>query len=320
MRVLFCGSGEFAVPSLRAVAAGRHRIVKVLTQPARPAGRGGKLRPTPVAEAARSLVLDVWECQDINADDAVAGIHSDAPDVICVADFGQFIREPARRCARIDAINLHASLLPELRGAAPVNWAVLRGCRRTGVTTFSLVDKMDAGPVYLQVETDIRPDETALELRARLAEFGAGVVCRTLDLLESGQAQGVPQDESRMTLAPKLRKSDGRIDWTKDAQAVCNVIHGTWPWPGGHAILRRKDGREFEVVIARACTQGAAAEQGSSTGEPGRVDGELCVATGNGRLRVVEIQPAGKRVMTWRDFVNGYRLTEGDLVVVKPEE
>jgi methionyl-tRNA formyltransferase len=309
MRVVFCGSGEFAAPSLRALAAGgAHRIVQVVTQPARPAGRGGKLHPTPIAEAARALGLEPIECPDINAADAVAAIRSAAPDVICVADFGQFVRQSARQCARIDTINLHASLLPALRGAAPINWAIIRGLAGTGVTTFSLVDRMDAGPIYLQADTEVRPDETALELRVRLAELGAAVMCRTLDMLESNQAKGIVQDESRVTLAPKLRKSDGRLEWSADAVSLRNCIHGCWPWPGGRALFRRKDGKDFDVIIARA-----AAPPDGASGPPGSVDAELAVRTGSGRLRIVEIQPAGKRVMAWRDFVNGYRVSEGDL-------
>ena len=311
MRIVFCGSGSFAVPALEAILASGHEVAEIVTQPARPAGRGGKLRPTPLAEAARAIGLESVECLDVNSDEVAAAIAGAAPDVICVADFGQLVRPRVRQLARVDAINLHASLLPELRGAAPINWAVIRGYPRTGVTTFSLVDRMDAGPIYLQIATDIRPDETADELRNRLAVIGADALTRTLDLMEAGRPGGQEQDESRSTLARRLKKTDGLIDWSADVWTIYNLIRGTWPWPAGQTLFRRGDGCEFPVEIARAAVQDDAA----AAGEPGMLDENLCVWAGLGRLQVVEIQPAGKRRMSWLDFVNGYRPRPGDRFV-----
>jgi methionyl-tRNA formyltransferase len=188
-----------------------------------------------------------------------------------------------------------------------VNWAVIRGYAETGVTTFELVDRLDAGPVFLQEAVEIRPDETAEDLSERLALRGATLVVRTLDLLAEGTAETHPQDESRATKAPRLSKSDGVIDWTASATDVRNRIHGTWPWPGGQAALVRGDGESLRVTIARA-----AVAEGDAQGEPGQVDGDGCVATGAGRVRLLEIKPAGRRLMPWRDFVNGYRVGEGD--------
>ena len=310
MRVVFCGSGDFAVPSLRAISAGDHEVVAVITQPPRQAGRGRRLRPTAVAEPARRLGLDVTECEDINAGGIVALLRGLRPEAICVVDFGQFIRSAARGAAGLGAFNLHGSLLPELRGAAPVNWAIIRGYKRTGVTTFSLVDRMDAGGIYLQADTQIDPGETVDQLRARLGRIGADVVCQTLTLLDGGNTQTRDQDESLATLAPRLSKADGAIDFSADARTVRNLIHGTWPWPGARAIVKRAKGPDVNVVIARA-----EATDDQPQGEPGRLDKDLMVATGGGRLRIVEIQPDGKRLMTWRDFVNGYRLSEGDHMV-----
>ena len=183
MRVVFCGSGEFALPSLHACCQSGHEILAVITQPARRAGRGGTLRPTPVALAGGELDLPVIECADINAADMVARLKEMRADAMIVVDFGQMIRLDARQSARLDVFNLHASLLPELRGAAPVNWAIMRGYRTTGVTTFSLVDKMDAGDIYLQLSTDIDPHETAQELKTRLAKLGSHAVVKTLEML-----------------------------------------------------------------------------------------------------------------------------------------
>jgi len=308
MRVLFCGSGRFAVPSLRTIYQSPHELVGLVTQPARPAGRGAGLRATPIAQAAAELGLDVVECGDINADPAVAAIRAARPDVICVADFGQMVRGAVRDAAAIDTINVHGSLLPKLRGAAPINWAIIRGHDKTGVTTFSLVDRMDAGDIYLRAEAPIAPDQTADQLRDTLADLGARALADTLDLLEPGTARRIGQDDAEATTAPRLKKSDGRIDWTADAVTIRNRVHGTWPWPGGQTVFRRANGgKAIPVLLARAV-----AEPGPGAGSPGEIDGELCVAAGSGRVRVGELKPAGKRLMRWNDFVNGYRVQPGD--------
>jgi methionyl-tRNA formyltransferase len=270
MRVVFCGSGNFAAPSFRAIVDGAHELVGVLTQPPRPAGRGAKLRATPIAGAAAELSIDATECRNINSDE-------------------------------------HGSLLPALRGAAPVNWAIIRGHSVTGVTTFSLVDELDAGAVIAQEQTDIHPGETAEELKARLADMGSGLMSRTLDLLAAGRAERTEQDHSLATLAPMMKKSDGVIDWSADAESVNHLVHGAWPWPGGQAVFKRSDGKEYAVVIARA-----EVAPGPVTGAPGTVDDELCVAAGQGRVRILELKPAGKRLMAFRDFANGYRVARGD--------
>jgi methionyl-tRNA formyltransferase len=307
MRVVFCGSGSFAVPSLRAIAASSHELAGIITQPARPAGRGDHLRPTPVFQAAAEMGQSALECADINAPDGVQRVASFHPDVLVVADFGQLIHQAVRKLPPNGAFNLHGSLLPQLRGAAPVNWAIILGLKTTGVTTIDLAAKMDAGDIYLQASTDIRPDETAKELRGRLAELGAPLVAQTLDSLATGRAEHHPQDESGATFAPPLSKADGQLDWSADTETIRNRIHGTWPWPGGQSVFVRKDGRQHPVTLARAQVA-----EGSSRSPAGQIEADGAVATGSGRLRILEIQPAGKRVMTWRDFVNGYRAAEGD--------
>lgn len=307
MRVVFFGSGTFSVPSLRAVLATRHEVVGVFTQPARPAGRGGKLTPTPLAQAARQAGREVLECPDINAEDVAARLRDLAPDVICVVDFGQMIRQHVLDCAPRGAFNLHASLLPKLRGAAPVNWALIRGHERTGVTTFRIVQAMDAGPIYLQVATDVAPDETAEQLKARLAQIGAETVCRTLALPADAWAKPVEQDHAQATFAPRLKKEDGRIDWSADAETICNLIRGTWPWPGGQTVVLCQGGREVAVTIAAARAEAEPAADG-----PGVFGRDLAVSAGRGRVRIEQLRPAGKRLMEWRDFVNGYRLRPGD--------
>ena len=307
MRVVFCGSGAFAVPSLRAVLAGPHEVVALVTQPARPAGRGGRLRATPVAEAARTAGLEARELASINSAEALDWLAGLSPDILCVVDFSQIVRRRIRRCARLDTVNVHASLLPKLRGPAPINWAIIRGHERTGVTTISLADEVDTGPVFLQAATNIQPTETAIDLRGRLAELGAGLLARTLDALADGTARPQPQDHAKATPARRLEKSDGRIDWSADAVVVRNLIRGTWPWPGGQATFCGKGRRPVDVAIAAA-----SAEPGDAGAVPGGVGEDLSVATGSGRLRIAQIRPAGKRLMAWQDFVNGHHVAPGD--------
>ncbi|MFW6132541.1 MAG: methionyl-tRNA formyltransferase [Planctomycetota bacterium] len=307
MQVVFFGSGISAVRSLRAIAASEHDIIRVVTQPARPAGRGRTPRCTPVADAARAAELDVVECPDVNAAAFVSDLRASKPDVLCVVDFGQRLGSEVRGAAPHAAFNMHGSLLPKLRGAAPVQWAIIRGHERTGATTFRLIDRMDAGPIYLQEDTPIRPSETAEELSDRIAGIGAGLVVRTLDLLKAGTVEPQTQDDTRATRAPRLRKTDGVLDFTADAEQVRNRVHGTWPWPGGQATFVGADRGAQAVVIARA-----EVADGPARGAGGVLDEELCLSCGRGRLRIRQIKPAGKRLMTWRDFVNGYRVAEGD--------
>lgn len=305
MRVVFCGSGSFAAASLQAILDSGHEVAGVATQPARRAGRGGLLRATPIAALARGAGLTLLETPDVNSADAARAVRKMRPHVICVVEFAQMIREPVRRLAELDTFNLHASVLPELRGAAPINWAIIRGYRSTGVTTFSLVDRVDAGEVYLTAATPVMPDDTALTLRERLAEIGAGAVVRTLELIAAG-ARPTPQDEGAATLAPRLGKADGCIRWDQPAEVVRNLIHGTWPWPGGQGVLHH-GGRLTPVIIASASVDDTPAASA-----PGTLEGDLSVATGAGRLRINAIKPAGKRLMQWRDFVNGFRPVAGD--------
>ena len=309
MRIVYCGSGDFGIPTLERLAGGQsgHDIVGVLTQPPRRAGRGGKLRPTAVAQFAEHLSLPVSAVDDINADENVAAIAALAADVMLVADFGQMILRQAREAVAAGAFNLHGSLLPKLRGAAPVNWAIIRGFTQTGVTVIRLVDRMDAGEIFCRLATDIGPDETAEQLRRRLAELGVEAVVETLKTLAGGRTHGQAQDESQATRAPRLSKADGVIDFSADAGTIRNLIHGTWPWPGGQARYVGPDARTADVVIARA----AAVEAAPSPLPPGTVTEDLTVATGEGRLAVLEIKPAGRRLMAWRDFVNGYHAGPG---------
>lgn len=316
MRIIFCGSGDFGLPTLRRLAFDKQEIAFVLTQPPRPAGRGGQARETPVALAAAELGLPVRAVEDINASEVVAEVAAAKADVMLVVDFGQMIRQPVRDAVRMGAVNLHGSVLPELRGAAPVNWAIIRGHATSGVTTFQIVDRMDAGEMFDRRETPIRPDETAEDLRHRLSELGVESVIHTLGLLAAGQTRGEVQDESKATKAPRLKKTDGVIDWCADAVAVRNRIHGAWPWPAGQTNYVSTAGRCVPVVIARC----AAHDHDQRIGLPGLVLGDMTIACGLGRLEILQLKPAGGRMMDWRSFCNGYRVTPGAAFLATKDE
>ncbi|NLF32972.1 MAG: methionyl-tRNA formyltransferase [Planctomycetes bacterium] len=309
MRIVFCGSGQVATATLAALRGAEHGLELVLTQPPRPAGRGGKVTPTPVAEAAEALGLRALPCANINEPSEVERIRSVRPEAIVVVDFGQKIGREVRDLAVHGAINMHASLLPALRGAAPINWAIIRGLHHTGVTTFRLVDRMDAGPILLQEAVEIGHEETAEALRDRLAALGAQVVLRTLAGLDGGTLCDQPQNEDLATTAPKLTKADGRIDFADSALSVVNRIRGTWPWPGAHAAFVHDGRPPVRVIIAEAAAM--------LTGEPnpaapGTVGDDGAVQTPDGAVAVRRLKVAGKRLMGWNDFVNGYRVAPGD--------
>jgi methionyl-tRNA formyltransferase len=306
MRVLFCGSGTFALPTFHAILQSPHELRAVITQPPRPAGRGQTPAPTPIAAQAQQADIETLAVENINDPDVVAQIRAFDAAAMVVAEFGQFVGARARQAVAIDTFNLHGSILPELRGAGPVNWAIIRGYTTTGVSTFSLVDKFDAGDVYLTDETPIGPDERADELRTRLANLGATLVLDTLAALDDGSARRQPQDDLRATFAPKLTKANGHLDFAQPAEALVNRIRGTWPWPGGRALYRRPDGKSFAVTFARAHFDAAPAESAPGTVLP---DGRI--ATAEGTITPAEVKPAGKRLMPWADFCNGYQATAG---------
>ncbi|MFW6153896.1 MAG: methionyl-tRNA formyltransferase [Planctomycetota bacterium] len=309
MRIVFCGSGRVATSTLAALGASEHDLAMVLTQPPRRAGRGGRVTPTPVAQDAEALGLEAVPCPNINDPAMVERIAAARPAVIVVVDFGQKIGREVRDLAPHGAINMHTSLLPALRGAAPVNWAIIRGLRHTGVTTFRLVDRMDAGPILLQDAVEIGPEETAEALRDRLAALGAEVVVRTLEGLDAGTLCDEPQNEAAATMAPKLTKADGRIDFGDSALAIVNRIRGTWPWPGAHASFVHGGRRPVRVIFAEAA---AILTAEPHRAEPGTVGEDGTVQTPDGAVEIRRLKVAGKRLMGWSDFVNGYRVAPGD--------
>lgn len=317
MRIVFFGSGEFALPTLRSIRHDGHEVALVVSQPDRPKGRGKEMSPTAVKAAAQEAGLAVITPTDVNAADVVASIKAARANLAYVAAFGQKIGPEFLAAFPVGIINLHASLLPAWRGAAPIQWAVMRGDAETGVSVFRLIEKMDAGPILVQRRTAIGDVETADELHERLARIGCDAVRAALQLLATEpSAPGTPQDEARVTLAPKLKKDNGRITFDRAALALGHRICGLWSWPGAACRFVSSDGgRDEVVVLARARPYEGRPAPAPSPDALGRITEMLSVQAAEGELELLEIKPAGGALMSWRDFVNGRHVQPGDRFV-----
>ena len=309
MRMLFFGSGDFAVPTLRNLQQ-NHEIAAVVTQPDRPSGRGRKLTPTPVKERALQLGLEVITVEQVNDESPVRRLLDFGADVGVVLAFGQKIGPPIRDSIPGGCINAHASLLPKYRGAAPFQWTILNGEEQAGVTVFKLVQRMDAGPILTTRCTSPKPQETADELHDRLAGIAVDAITGALELYATDpNPPGKPQDDAAATRAPKLRKEDGFIDFARPAAELAHFVCGMWDWPGARCRFNSRDStRNEDVVLARA----RLAERHTEGLPSGQLDSRLLVATGDGMLELLEIKPAGGKLMTWPDFANGRHVKAGD--------
>jgi len=310
MNIVYLGSGEFGLPCLDAIRTSRHALALVVTGPASPAGRGRKLCPTPVAHWAENHAVPFFESDNINNPEMIRRIAECSPDVLVVIACGQKIgRELVDMPTKL-AINVHSSLLPKYRGAGPINWAILRGETETGVSIITLADRMDAGDVLSQARTPIGVLETAGELHDRLAQLAAPLLLETLDQIESDSVTFSRQNEFEVTKAPKLKKSDGFLDFSEPAYILADKVRGLWPWPGAAAnFVSCETGKTTRVTLALAeVIWGDAPPQAA----PGTFDENLNVLCGEGKLAIRKIKPAGKGLMEFKAFINGWRLRAGD--------
>ena len=308
MRVVFFGAGDFGAPALRWLANSKHEVVGVVTQPDRPAGRGKKLHPTPIADRALLEGFDLFKCENVNKGSFIDTVRMLDADIGVVADFGQKMSPELCSVFPSECINLHASLLPAYRGASPIAYAILQGESRTGVTVFRLTEQMDTGPILLTRQTAIGPYETQDELHSRLS----GVACDALDAAlrlheDDRLPPGQPQDESLASYAPKLRKADGHLHFDVPAEKIALRCRAMWPWPGGRCRFVSTAGKSVDVTICAATASPVSADV-----TPGMVTDILTVAAGDGTLEIHSIQPAGKKAMAWKDFVNGRHIQAGD--------
>jgi methionyl-tRNA formyltransferase len=283
-------------------------VLEVVTQPDRPRGRGQQAAAPPVKEAALRLGLPVYQPERVRRPEAVDRLRTLAPDAMVVVGYGQIIPQVVIDIPRFGIVNVHASLLPKYRGAAPVQWAIVKGETRTGVTTMQIDAGLDTGEMLLTAETGIGPAETAVELGTRLAAMGADLLIRTLEGLEAGSIVPRKQDAAEATYAPLLKKEDGRIDWSLPAQAIHNRVRGFQPWPGAYTAFRGGALRIWQSRPAAAsCLAGFAAGHLASLTP-------LVVSCGSGALELIEVQLEGRRRMSAADFANGHRLTDNDVL------
>lgn len=303
MRAIFIGTPEFAVPSL-ALLARHHDVVEVVTQPDRPAGRGRRLTGPPVKRKAEELALPVYQPERIRDGEAFERLAGHAPDVIAVVGYGQMIPKRIRDLAPHGCVNVHSSLLPKYRGAAPVNWALVNGETHTGVTTMRISRQMDAGDILLARSTEILPAERASDLNRRLAPQGADLLMETLRGLQAGTLRPIPQDQEAATFAPLIRKEDGLVDWSLSATAIHNRLLGFDPWPGIYSFFR---GKRLRIREARVAPESDMAPGGIALSEK-----QLSVGCGMGRLVLEEVQLEGRNPVGALDFARGYRVASGE--------
>lgn len=308
LRVVYMGTPDFAVPCLDRLVAEAYEIAAVVTQPDRPKGRGQKLAASPVKEAALNYGLPVLQPEKIKEAGFIEQLVTLKPDVIVVVAFGQFLPKVLLELPPIGCINVHASLLPKYRGAAPIHWSVINGEQVTGVTTMFMDVGMDTGDMILKAQVPILPDETTGELHDKLKSLGADVLADTLAQLAAGTATRTPQEHSEATYAPLLTRGIERVDWNKPAQAVHNMVRGLNPWPGAYCLHNDKPLKVWRTELWR----------GTSVGQPGQIirlgeDG-MVVATGSGGLEVKEVQPESKRRMGAGEYIRGYGLNVGEIL------
>lgn len=306
MRILFMGTSPFAVPSLDALVKAGHEIVAVVTQPDRPSGRGRGLHVSPVKEAALLLAVPLFQPEKIRTPESVEQVKSCEPlDTVVVAAFGQIIPQSILDIPKFGSINVHGSLLPKYRGAAPIQHAIMSGDTVTGVTTMLMDAGLDTGDILLQAETQIGPQETSGELMERLSRIGADLLIDTLERLERDEIQSIPQDGSQASVAKSLKREDGLIDWTRPAQDIVNLVRAFMPRPVAYTLL---DGAQLKVLRAEASHSTAGTPAGAVMDV---TSGAIVVAAGEGCVRILEVQPENRKRMSAGEFARGARITSG---------
>ena len=312
MVIAFFGTPQFAVPTLEALVASRHQVALVVTQPDRRRGRGQKVTASPVKAAARLHDIPVYQPDRLRDPEVTDTLRANALDVCVVAAYGKLIPAGLLSLPRLGMVNVHASLLPKYRGAAPVHRAIINGDTETGVTIMQVVEALDAGDMLAKSVRPIGPDETSEEVERALADDGARLLLDVLDQIEAGTARAEPQDSTVSTYAPRLTKEEGLIDWRLSARQINDRVRGLYPWPHAYSYLNGE-----RVILLKTRVQPDSAEPAPQPGsgpQPGSVDisgNVIEVVTGDGRLAITELQPEGRRPMSTRDFLAGHPVRPG---------
>jgi methionyl-tRNA formyltransferase len=310
MNIIFFGSSDFAIPSLRAILASGHKISALVTQPDRKRGRHLKVSSPPTKVLAVSQNIPIYQPADASSPESIEYLRNLKADIFVVVSFGQILRKGLLDAPKLCSINLHGSLLPKYRGAAPINRAIMAGERRTGATVMRMNEKMDAGDIILKKALDIGEDDTAITVGEAVSEMGSGLLLEAIDLVETGKARFERQDESAATYAPKLKKADGLIDWNLAASEIRDRVRGLLPWPGAYTRYR---GKILKVLRARIC------DLPSDGGylQPGEVadirdDKAIVVKTSSGGLAITHLQLEGKKPLDAASFLRGHGMEKGE--------
>jgi len=314
MNIIFFGSANFSVPSLKAILTGGHSISSVVTQPDRQKGRGLQIAETAVKKIAKDAGLNIYQPPRVNTDEVIKFLKSLSPDLFVVVAYGQILSQEILDIPKVFSINAHASLLPKYRGAAPINWAIINGDNKTGITIIKMIDKMDAGPIISQETLDISEDDTSVTLEEKLSSLAAQLLLYAIKSIENKDYHLTAQDETKVSLAPKLKKEDGQINWNKSGQDICNLIRGVLPWPGAFTYY---NGKLLKIYRARVSSQ--VREFASSN--PGEIleasKGGIVVFTGKGNIIIEELQIEGKKRMDVKEFIAGHKICVGDILGTK---
>ena len=311
MKIIYLGSDSIGLPCLRELAAGPHEVLAVVTQPDRRAGRGRRMQPTPIKKLAQSLALKVYAIEDVNEGGFLKEIAGLQPGLLVVFAFNQKLGKALLQTAAHGAINVHPSLLPKYRGAAPVARAILNGESETGLSIIQMVEDLDAGDVFVQERWPIGPAETTGQVEEKLGQRAGPLLAELVEEIEKGTAKSWPQDHAKATGAPKMAKSEGLLDFALPADELVNHIRAFTPWPGAFGFYHgRTRGTAERVVIRRAVSGRRGASAAAVV--PGTVLQDLSICCGGGVLTIEQIKPAGSKEMSWQDFVNGRRVRPGD--------
>jgi methionyl-tRNA formyltransferase len=306
-RVVFFGTPAFAVPTLDALLSSRHTVVGVVSQPDKPRGRGQHSSDAPVKARVITAGLPLLQPEKLRDPGFLERLCALGADIGVVAAYGRILTDAVLSIPRLGLLNVHASLLPRYRGAAPVHRAIIAGEHETGITIIRLVKALDAGPMLATTRRQIDPNETSYELERELAMLGASLLASTLERIAAGSVSETPQDDALATYAPKLTKEDGTIDWSQPARAIHNLIRGLYPWPHAHTFLHAR-----RLILLRSNVS----DGGGAGAAPGTVlsahGDELRVASGHGVVSILELQVEGKRPMGARDFLAGHRVAPGE--------
>lgn len=308
MKILFMGTPDFAVPCLEAIIQAGHSVAGVVTQPDKPKGRGHKLMPPPVKECAKRHGIEVFQPESLRNEGFLPVLRRLDPDLIAVVAYGRILPKYILEFPSLGCVNVHASLLPRYRGAGPIQWSVINGETKTGVTTMYMAEGLDTGDMILKAETEISPEETAGMLHDRLSVMGAELLAETLVRIADGSAPRERQEDALSCYAPMITKETGHIDWCRDARSILNLIRGTNPWPMSYCLY---EGEPMKIIHAAAADR--------AEGEPGRIlsadRNGICVACGDGRgVLIDEIQMKGSKRMSVASYLNGHEIKTGVLL------